>query len=74
MEIQVGDKDVKVDWIVELGEFFDVRSTDEDEVFLKPKRAAYTAEELKRVVVLIHDLEPDECSVDEGGEVRLWWD
>jgi len=74
MEIQVGDKDVKLDWVVELGEFFDVRSTDEDEVFLKPKRDSYTAEGLKRAVVLIHDLEPDECSIVESGEIRLWWD
>ena len=61
-------------YLFDLQPFFTFRAGEsEDEVFLKPSKGTYSAEEILTILLRIHELEPDEL-FSVGDEIRLWWD
>jgi len=72
--VQIGNKEVELNLIAELGKWFDVEFPEEDEAFLKLRGPGCTSEEVLKIVETIVNLYPDECGIQDDGRLRLWWD
>jgi len=44
-----------------------------DTIYSRFTKTSYAPDEMLELAVLIAELQPDECGV-ENGELRLWWD
>ena len=71
-----GNREVRPEHIMRLAVIAGAVGEDDDEpdaIFLRFEKASYSKDEMLELAVLVAELQPDECSV-ENGELRLWWD
>jgi hypothetical protein len=47
---------------------------DPDSLYFQCERATYTRAEVIELLQLFVKVAPDECTVEDNGELRLWWD
>ena len=54
-----------------------VGENDEDPgtLFVRFRELSYTREEVLELLRIMAEIQPDECTIENGGyELRLWWD
>lgn len=69
-----GNQEISIEAILKLGEWFELKATKDDELFVRPKKDSYTKDEVRELLAYCVDLRPDECDEVEDGWIRLWWD
>jgi hypothetical protein len=74
MIVNIGNKDVDLDWIFQLGNWFHIDTSNDDALYLSFKKESYTVEEIRKMIESIFESFPDEVNVEEDGRLRLWWD